>query len=448
MNLLTNNMKNPLSLFLIMFSFGAVNADAENLIDAYQAAVNSNPQLSLAKHQLEANQELKPLTQSAYLPHVNAGADAGRNRSYISPLIPGSLPTQGVFPTDAYSVTLTQAIFNGQALAAMEQADNIIKASEQNYLSAQQVLVRQITRAYFAILQAQSQVLVANEGELLLRNIKEQAEENLRVGTGDIISVNEAKARWQSAISDQINARNALSIAYSQLQKLTHQDNIQEVSDLNHFTALDPSPDDMQAWVNQALTNQPLIHQAEQQVKAAQAQVEINRRARWPVVSLNGIGTHIRGQTFPELTTNQASAILTLTIPLIDGGQISAQVGQAHSLERVQQDQLNDVKDQVIFNTRQAFLDLKNSVASYEAAKATLTSAKLSLEGTRAGFGIGTRSMIDLLTTATDYIQAESHYYDTRYQHIISRVELKFAVGILNEQDINAINQLLTDKHS
>ncbi|OZB33959.1 MAG: hypothetical protein B7X47_02300 [Ferrovum sp. 34-44-207] len=204
----------------------------------------------------------------------------------------------------------------------------------------------------------------------------------------------------------------------------------------------------MQAWVNQALTNQPLIHQAEQQVKAAQAQVEINRRARWPVVSLNGIGTHIRGQTFPELTTNQASAILTLTIPLIDGGQISAQVGQAHSLERVQQDQLNDVKDQVIFNTRQAFLDLKNSVASYEAAKATLTSAKLSLEGTRAGFGIGTRSMIDLLTTATDYIQAESHYYDTRYQHIISRVELKFAVGILNEQDINAINQLLTDKHS
>ena len=204
----------------------------------------------------------------------------------------------------------------------------------------------------------------------------------------------------------------------------------------------------MEQWVNQALANQPLIHQAEEQVKAAQAQEEINRRARWPVVTLNGIGTHIRGQIFPDLTTNQAGAILSLSIPLIDGGQISAQVGQAHSLERAQEDQLNNVKDQVTLDTRQAFLDLKNSVASYDAAKATLESAKLSLEGTRAGFGIGTRSMIDLLTTATDYIQAESSYFNARYQQILSRIELKFAVGILNDQDISAINQMLSDQHS
>ncbi|MDE2423854.1 MAG: TolC family outer membrane protein [Betaproteobacteria bacterium] len=448
MSLLINTKKASVLCTFVLSSLSMAAANAQNLVDAYQAALNSNPQLAQAKHQLEANQQLKPLTQSAYLPHVNAGADAGRNRSYISPLAAGGTATQGVFPTDAYSVTLTQAIFNGQALAAMNQADDLIKASEQNYLSAQQVLVRQVTRAYFSILQTKSQLAVASEAEQLLRNIKEQAEENLRVGTGDIISVNEAKARWQSAIANQINARNALSIAYSQLQKLTHQERINDVADLSQFMPLGPKPDDMEQWVNQALTNQPLIHQAEEQVKAAQAQVEINRRARWPVVNLNGVGSHVRGQTFPDLTTNQASAIVTLSIPLIDGGQISAQVGEAHSLARAQEDQLNDIKDQVTFNTRQAFLDLKNSVASYEAAKATLDSAKLSLEGTRAGFGIGTRSMIDLLTTATDYIQAEASFYDARYQHILSRMELKFAVGILNEQDINAINQLLSEKHS
>ncbi len=448
MRLLTNTLKTPLLSCLAFSLFCMGSARAENLLDAYQAAFDSNPQLAQAKHQLEANKELRPLANSAYLPHVNAGADAGRNRSYISPLVAGGSATQGVFPTDAYSVTLSQAIFNGQALAAMGQADDLIKASEQQYLSAQQVLVRQVTIAYFGILQAQAQLKVADEAEKLLRNIKEQAEENLRVGTGDIISVNEAKARWQSALADQINARNRLSISYSQLQRLTHQSAIKSVADLKDFTPLGPSPDDMEQWVNQALANQPLIHQAEEQVKAAQAQEEINRRARWPVVTLNGIGTHIRGQIFPDLTTNQAGAILSLSIPLIDGGQISAQVGQAHSLERAQEDQLNNVKDQVTLDTRQAFLDLKNSVASYDAAKATLESAKLSLEGTRAGFGIGTRSMIDLLTTATDYIQAESSYFNARYQQILSRIELKFAVGILNDQDISAINQMLSDQHS
>ena len=160
MRLLTNTLKTPLLSCLAFSLFCMGSARAENLLDAYQAAFDSNPQLAQAKHQLEANKELRPLANSAYLPHVNAGADAGRNRSYISPLVAGGSATQGVFPTDAYSVTLSQAIFNGQALAAMGQADDLIKASEQQYLSAQQVLVRQVTIAYFGILQAQAQLKV------------------------------------------------------------------------------------------------------------------------------------------------------------------------------------------------------------------------------------------------------------------------------------------------
>ena len=84
-------------------------------------------------------------------------------------------------------------------------------------------------------------------------------------------------------------------------------------------------------------------------------------------------------------------------------------------------------------------------MAQLRAAKETVASAKVSLEGTRKGYEVGTRSIIDLLQTATDYIRAEQDYNVAFYNQIIARVQLKAASGQVNMADLEAINALLNN---
>ncbi|WP_158006492.1 TolC family protein, partial [Acidithiobacillus thiooxidans] len=149
------------------------------------------------------------------------------------------------------------------------------------------------------------------------------------------------------------------------------------------------------------------------------------------------------GNPFPGLVMNQAGVSLNLSVPLYEGGNISASVQKAQAQTVASVDHVANVRDDVTLNTQTAFLNLKNSVAQLKAAKETVDSAKLSLEGTRKGYEVGTRSIIDLLHTATDYVRAEQDYNVAFYNQVIARVQLKAASGQINMADLQAINALL-----
>ncbi|MBU2742472.1 TolC family protein, partial [Acidithiobacillus thiooxidans] len=207
-------------------------------------------------------------------------------------------------------------------------------------------------------------------------------------------------------------------------QRLTHHP-IGVLEPLGHYRALGPQPDDMQSWVHSAVQDQPLMHQAQAQLHTAQQEVQYHQRARWPVVNLQGVAQHALGNPFPGLVMNQAGVSLNLSVPLYEGGNISASVQKAQAQTVASVDHVANVRDDVTLNTQTAFLNLKNSVAQLKAAKETVDSAKLSLEGTRKGYEVGTRSIIDLLHTATDYVRAEQDYNVAFYNQVIARVQLK-----------------------
>ncbi len=62
---------------------------------------------------------------------------------------------------------------------------------------------------------------------------------------------------------------------------------------------------------------------------------------------------------------------------------------------------------------------------------------------TRRGYEIGTRSIVDVLTAATDIAQAQRDYCRALYDQIVARVQLKAAAGVLTGTNIIAVNALL-----
>ncbi len=430
--------------FIALFALMTAPGWADDLRTAYQQAVNTSPVIAQARAQTDADVAGKSLVRANLRPHLNADASGGMNSAYVTGF--GPTPISTGYHSDLFSVSLTQYLFNGQTLSAIKQADSRVQASEAALTYAEQSIALQVAQAYFGVLQAQANERVAQQQTVLLQSIAGQTNTNLQVGTGDIISVQEAQSQLDGAKADLIVAQNAVAIARDQLEMLTHRPP-GELRDVTTLQAMGPRPDSLGPWLDTALKNQPLLLQAKAALKTSEEQVQFERRARWPTLALNGIAQHAAGTLLPPLAFNEAGAVLNLSIPIYEGGSTRAAIRQAEALSRASRDKAANLQDQITLATRTAFVNLENSVAQFEARRQSVTSAKVALEGTRTGYEIGTRSIIDLLTAATNYAAAQRNYYLALYTHLVARVQLKAAVGVLTPRDIDSINALLDGSH-
>ncbi len=432
-----------LKLFVVavlLMMLAARGASADDLQTAYQQALASSPAIARAKAQLDADFQTRPLARAALLPHLGANLSGGINSARVTGFGSGTISTG--YHSDVMSATLTQSIFDGQARVSLTQAGSRIRAGEEALASAEQTLMLDVTQAYFAALEAQANERVAREQVKLLQTMADQTKASLRVGAGDIISQQEAQAQLDTAKTDVIVADNQVEVSKAQLQRLTHH-RPGALRDVEVLRVIGPRPDSAAPWIESALKNQPLLEQARASLETSKEQVEFERRARWPTLTLNGFVGHSAGTLIPPLVINQTGAVLNLSIPFLEGGAIRAKVRQAEALSRASEDKVLILKDQIRLDTRAAFLTLQNSVARFEAAKNSVASARISMEGTRKGYEIGSRSIVDLLTATTGYAAARRNYYLALYTHLVARIQLKAAAGVLTSKDIESINTLL-----
>jgi outer membrane protein len=440
--ILSRHYSSVLSLALLVSLWGTpfAAAQTEDLQTAYQQAAASSPLIAQARAQLDAELAGKPLARSALLPHANATASGGMNTAHVTGF--GAQTISTGYHSDLFSVSLTEALFDGQSFVAMRQADSRIQSSEAALAYAQQVVALDVTQRYFGVLQAQANERVAQQQVLLLQGIYDQTNASLNVGTGDIISVQEARAQLDAANADLIKAKNAVAVAKNQLERLTHHP-VETLQDVTTLQAIGPQPDTVDAWIAAALKNQPLLRQAKATLHVSEQQIQYAERARWPTLTVNGIAQHASGTVIPPVAIDQVGAFLNLSIPIFEGGHIRASIQQAAALARASRENLANTQDQIKLDTQTAFLDLENSVAAYQAAKQSVTSAKVSLDGTRKGYEIGSRSIIDLLTSTSNYAAAQRNYYLALYTQLVARTQLKAAAGVLTPLDIEEINSLL-----
>ncbi|MFP5234462.1 MAG: TolC family outer membrane protein [Acidobacteriota bacterium] len=423
----------------------SAQAATEDLVSAYQQAAASSPVIARARAQLDAELAGKPLARSALLPHLNAFASGGMNTAHVTGF--GAQTISTGYHSDVFSASLTESLFDGQSLVALTQSDHRIQAAEAALAYVQQAVALEVTHAYFGVLQAEANERVSRQQVDLLSSIYDQTSTSLKVGAGDIITVQEAQAQRDAAKADWIAAQNAVAVARNQLERLTH-NLVGTLRDVTTLEAIGPHPDTADEWVAAALKNQPLLQQAQAALHVSEEQVQYAERARWPTLTLNGIGQHAAGTLIPSVAIDQVGASLNLSIPIFEGGHMRATIQQAQALARASRESVASTHDQIKLDTQTAFLELENSVAQYQAAKQAVASANVSLAGTRKGYEIGSRSIIDLLTATTTYGAAQRNYYLALYTQLVARTQLKAAAGVLTPLDIENINSLLDSSAS
>ncbi|WP_290537341.1 TolC family protein [Alcanivorax sp.] len=99
-------------------------------------------------------------------------------------------------------------------------------------------------------------------------------------------------------------------------------------------------------------------------------------------------------------------------------------------------------------DARSAYRTVEADALRVDARRQAIRSTRSALEATQSGYEVGTRNVVDVLNAQQALFAAERDYANARYDYIINSLTLKSTTGDLQQGDLAAINQWLSDTNT
>jgi len=424
-------------------------ASAEDLIQIYDLAVQSDPVLKEEEQNLYSTREVKPQARSLLLPSFGVEADANYYSDKTSSL--NSSTNSRRRRNDSYNsqgiaASITQNIYNRADWIKLDQSEDTIAQAEAEYRDAQIDLMVRTTDAYFEVLEAADAVGVQEALERANERQLEQSKQRFDVGLVAITDVNESQAAYDRSRANVITAKNELNDAWEALRKIIGPVNVPIARLGERLPLSPPSPNNIDAWADTAIKNNYQVVAAIEAVQSSKKQIEIERSGHFPTFDLEaGYGLD---RTDAEFGTDldRGFVSLNMNLPLYQGGVVTSRTRQAGYNFRAAQDRLDQSRRQVLEQVKNAFRGILSSISDVQARQAAIVSSRSALESTQAGLEVGTRTQVDVLNAQQRLFQSEFDYLSSRYDYILNGVRLHQATSTLTRDVLVKGNAWLNPK--
>jgi outer membrane protein len=426
-------------LFIVLFPSSA--AVAEDLLQVYRLAQDNDAQLRQAGAVRDAVYESRPQALARLFPTLSASSE--KRWLHVNPQNSSRDLNSSNPERFNLSLDLSQPIYRRDYWIQLEQADLQIAQAEAEYAAQEQELIIRTAEAYFDILSAKDELEFARaENESIGRQL-EQSKQRFEVGLIAITDVYESKAAFDQSRADLIVAENNVFQAWQVLYEIILE-NVEEIVPLAEELPLDPpDPQDIEAWSETALQQNLSIQAAEYGKNIAQQEIDVQRSGHFPTLDLVGSHSVDRGSKSEALEADTSQIGVQLNFPLYTGGAVSSRTRQAQHDYQAALAELDRQRRAVRRQVRDAYQGVMDTITAVQAFQAGVVSSESSLEATRAGFDVGTRTAIDVLGAERDLFLARSNYSASRYAYIIQGLRLKQAAGSISRQDLEYVNSLL-----
>jgi outer membrane protein len=427
-------------LIFILASLGLTQtAKAEDLWQVYQIAEESDPTLQAAYDLYQANKQALPLAISQMVPNLSG--------SYNTTGVNSTANFQGDYNTQNYSLNLTQPLYHPEHWAQLDAARHLVKGAYATYYSATQDLMIRVANQYFAVLGAIDDLHFTEAQRKAFARQLEQTKQRFEVGLIAITDVEEARARHDKAVAEEIAAKNAVANEYERLREITgipiHEITLFEPN--KPLPLLAPSPADQETWVDTAQKSNPNVIAAIENAEQAKAAIGTQVAGHFPKFDLQGQLQRAKGAPpfpFDQLVYNKVLA-LNISVPIFSGGGVYARTQEASARYCEARDRLEIQKRSVYSATRQAYRGVLTTISEVEALAQAVVSSKSALQATLAAYEVGTRTMVDVLDSESNLLNAERVHAKARYAYLFQGLKLKQAAGILTAEDICAVNNII-----
>ena len=328
-------MNKTLSTLIIAITtaISSTQAQADDLLTVYQQALLNDPVVLKSQAQFMIVKEDIVQARSALLPQISAtGGYSIGEQEFV-----GNDNTTVINQESdslTYGASLNMQLYHHDSWLRLNNAEKAAHQSDLTYQVAKQDLITRVAKAYFDLLSTKDDLVFATAEKDAIARQLEQTKQRFSVGLTAITDVYEAQAQFDSAVTEEIRAENAIYQAEEELRVITNT-YPKNVSVLNtqRFSTSTPVPNSADEWqVTAEAKNLDLIT-AKVGIDIAQDNIDIARAGHYPTLDF---GANYNGKDEEQTIGSAPSADLPgvdgysvgiqLNVPIYSGGEI----GRAH----------------------------------------------------------------------------------------------------------------------
>ena len=412
----------PMSKAVNVQSAPTVTLTVNQCIDI---TLRTNPNILAALYSVDVSKEQVGVALSNYYPQVSAEAAYTRTKPF-----PGTtLINQTAYNEYTGSVNLNQTILDfGKTSSSVGISKYNLESSRMNLNTTEDTTILSVKQAYYAVLQAKRNLAVAADVIKQYQLHLDQAEGFYKVGTNAKIDVITAKVNLSNAQLSLINADNTLKIAWVTLRNTMGVSNAPEftIEDNLSFQKYAITLEDASA---RAFENRPDLKSIIAQVHAAEENISLQRTGYYPVLSGNASYSKDEIDLPPYTMSSSWDIGVALTIPLFNGFLTSHQVAAAKSNLYLLKENEEALRQQIILDVKQAYLNLQAAEASISAAKLSAEEATENLALANGRYTAGVGSTIEVSDAFATYVSAQAAYNAALYNYKIAQASIEKAMG-------------------
>lgn len=463
------HFKNYVTLSGLLLLLTAGQAQAFDLLEAWQAARTHDPLFAAARAEAEAGRtkSLQAKALKSAQVTLNAGVAGVNSDNKITDAqfsnaqfgTTGGAGAKGTTDfrtrTDAgldlnLNLRAEYPLYDATRDNAAEQLNKQAQLAEVQLSASEQQLMQRVAQAYFDTLLAADALATIKVQQTAIAEALDSAKARFKEGDVAIIDTHETQARYDMLSSQVLEAESNLQLARAALADITGVQDAALAALPPNVNLLNHENGDLQSWLARAQSNHPQVLAQQLQQDIAHAESGKFQAKHSPVLNLVALAGADRLQGLAgsdaDITNRQMSLGLQLSIPLYSGGMRDARYQEALALEDKSRNQTEYGRQQAAREARSAWMAVTVGQSQVKALEQAEHSAEIKLDSTRVGRDVGDRTMLDVLNSEQELHNTRLALYRSRYQVLLALLNLSAAAGELGETRLHEVNELLINQ--
>jgi outer membrane protein TolC len=334
----------------------------------------------------------------------------------------------GPFSYTSVDATASQTIFSFESIQRLRAARTAEQAAQLSYQDILDAVTLTVGNAYLQVIEADSRIQAQEAQVRNARALYDQALDEVQAGAAPRIEATRTEVQLHTEEYNLSVARNTFQVTKLALGRAIGLPLGQEFDLADQLPYSEINPPTVEDALNVAYKSRSDFRSALDSDKAAAQALSAARGERYPVVAVNG-GYGDIGPTFGHSHgdfTFQAG----ISVPLFTGGRIKGDITQAEAELQQRKAEAENIRGQVDYDVRTAFLNLNAAKEQVTVAKQNVDLADENLARSKDRFTSGVTDSVEVVQAEQSLASANDQYITSLYNHNLAKLSLARSLGV------------------
>jgi outer membrane protein TolC len=372
------------------------------------------------------------LALSKLLPQVSAGISENVEQRSLATFglqqIQGIPNIVGPFSYTSLDGTVSQTLFSFEFIQRFRSARTAEQAAQLSYQDILDAVTLIVGNAYLQVIEADSRIQAQEAQVRNARALYDQALDEVQAGTAPRIEATRTEVQLHTEEYNLSVTHNNFEVAKLALGRAIGLPLGQqfELADQVPYSEINPLKVDDALTI--AYKSRSDFRAALDSEKSATQTLSAARGERYPVVAVNGaygdIGPTL-GHSHGDFTFQAG-----ISVPIFTGGRIKGAVTQAEAELQQRKAEAENIRGQVDYDVRAAFLNLNAAKEQVAVAKQNVDLANETLARSKDRFASGVTDSVEVVQAEQSLASANDQYITSLYDHNLAKLSLARALGV------------------